>query len=100
MPFGLTQKEIKIIKSVFEKTPEIENVFVYGSRAKGSFKKTSDIDFGVHFAKNNPDGILKLKSELNDLPIIYEIDATDEKEIQKGNFKTEYEKTKQLFYQK
>jgi len=100
MSFGLAKKEIDLIKSVFEKTPEIESVFIYGSRAKGNFKKTSDIDLGVRFAGNTGGNILKLKSDLSDLPIIYEIDATDEKEIQKGNFKTEYEKTKQLFWKK
>jgi predicted nucleotidyltransferase len=100
MLFGLTKKEIDAVKSVFEKTPGIESVFIYGSRAKGNFKKTSDIDLGVRFAENAGGDILKLKSALGDLPVIYEIDALDEKEIAKGSFETEYEKTKQLFWEK
>ena len=55
MAYGLTEKEIAMIKAVFEKTPEVESVFVYGSRAKNTYKKTSDIDLAV-VLKSGSDG--------------------------------------------
>lgn len=100
MPYGLDDKEIGLIQSVFEKTPGIEYVFIYGSRARGDFKNNSDIDLGVRFSGADGKNILKIKSALDDLPLIYEIDILDEKEIEKGNFRDDYEKTKQLFYEK
>ena len=47
MEFGLNQETINKINSVFEKHPEIDNVIIYGSRAKGNFKRGSDIDLSM-----------------------------------------------------
>jgi predicted nucleotidyltransferase len=85
---------------VFEKNAGVKNVFLYGSRAKGNYKKTSDIDLAVCFASGAKKSIASLKSELEDLPIIYTIDLIDEAGIESGKFQNEYERTKQLFYVK
>ena len=45
MTFGLSETTIEKIKSVFRQHPEIEEVIIYGSRAKGNFREGSDIDF-------------------------------------------------------
>lgn len=44
MKFGLDQVMIDKINSVFQKYPEIEEVILYGSRAKGTYHEGSDID--------------------------------------------------------
>jgi predicted nucleotidyltransferase len=100
MKFGLTEKEIMLLVGVFEKTRNIEKVFIYGSRVKGNYKKTSDIDLVVCFAYNVKKSVAMLKSELEDLPIIYSIDIIDEEEIEVGKFKNEYARTRQVFYMK
>jgi type I restriction enzyme S subunit len=100
MKYGLTEDEIGLIKSVFEKAPEVETVFIYGSRAKNTFKRTSDIDFAVKLINGNRFIIASLKDDLDELPIIYEIDLTDEKTMDAGDFKEEYERTKRVFYLK
>ncbi len=41
---GLKDTDIQNICSVFKKHPEVEKVILYGSRAKGNYKKGSDID--------------------------------------------------------
>lgn len=100
MAYGLTEKEIAMIKAVFEKTPEVESVFVYGSRAKNTYKKTSDIDLAVVLKSGSENVLAKLKLDLDDLSVIYEIDLTDETEMRAGDFKNEYERTKKIFYLK
>lgn len=100
MKFGLTEKEIILLTNFFEKTCDVEKVFIYGSRAKGNYKKTSDIDLAVHFVRNAKKSIAILKSELEDLPIIYSIDIVNEEDIETGKFKDEYERTKRLFWNK
>lgn len=99
MNFGLTQKQLNLIIQVFTSTPAVKKVYIYGSRAKNTFKKASDIDLAVIFQSDSKNVLGKLKSALEDLPIIYEIDLSDEADMQTGNFKTEYEQTKQLIYQ-
>jgi len=98
MKYGLTDKEIDLIKNVFQKFPEVETVFIYGSRAKGNFKKTSDIDLALRFAKGAAGGIANIKSALDDLPLIHEINLLDDSGISSGSFKASYEKTRQIFY--
>ena len=44
MPYGLTDKEIKEMQTLFESNERIEQVILYGSRAKGNYKSFSDVD--------------------------------------------------------
>lgn len=41
---GLDPDDIERIKHIFSKYPEIERVLLYGSRAMGSYRPSSDID--------------------------------------------------------
>ena len=54
MPFGLNQKTINQLNSVFQKYPEINQVKIYGSRAVGSYRKGSDIDLAF-FSESKED---------------------------------------------
>ena len=47
LKFGLKEYEIEKINKVFESFPEIDEVLIYGSRAKGNFKEGSDIDMAI-----------------------------------------------------
>lgn len=44
--FGLNNKKIQSIKSVL-KNNNIEKSIIFGSRAKGNYKKASDIDIAI-----------------------------------------------------
>jgi predicted nucleotidyltransferase len=100
MKYGLDEKKIILIRQVFEKIPEVKKVFIYGSRVKGNYKKTSDIDLSVCFEKGKDGALWKIKSALEDLPIINEISVIDEEQVSDGNFKEEYERTKEVFWER
>ena len=44
MKFRLPETTFAKIKEVFARHPEIQEVIIYGSRAKGNFREGSDID--------------------------------------------------------
>ena len=46
-PQGLFRPDMIELTKVFSKFPEIEEALIYGSRAKGNFKKGSDVDVAV-----------------------------------------------------
>lgn len=98
MEFGLPPKTINLLRETFGRIPEIEAVYLYGSRAKGTYKRRSDIDLAVHFKKNGKSAMGKLKRELDELPIILKIDVLDDTKITKKAFRDEYEQTKKLFF--
>lgn len=96
--FGLTETEYAILKTFFSKYPEILKVFIYGSRANNTYRKTSDIDIGVLLNTKDKYALARIRTDAEELPLIYEIDILDESNMPDGTFKTEYEKTKKLLY--
>ena len=72
--FGLDEKIIISIKNVLSKYPEIDKACIFGSRARGDYKSTSDIDIVLY--GNNLTHTLnsKIYYDLEDLYIIYKID--------------------------
>ena len=44
MKFGLEKRVVQQINNIFAQYQQIEKVIIYGSRAKGNYKKGSDID--------------------------------------------------------
>ena len=74
--FGISERSFGLLLKTFESYPEIDQVLLFGSRAKGNFRTGSDIDLAVKGKKVGPDLIFKLKSTFNErLPIPYEVDV-------------------------
>ena len=71
---GLTQEALRQIVAVLEKYPEIKKAVVFGSRAKGSFKKYSDIDIAV-FGGADKLNTGDIAYDLDELPLIYKFDV-------------------------
>ena len=44
---GLTEADVAEMRAVFGEFPEIEQVFVFGSRAKGNYRNGSDVDLAL-----------------------------------------------------
>lgn len=76
MNFGLSQKNINAINQVFLKYPGIEQVLIYGSRAKGTYKPGSDIDLTLVGGALTLSDMLKIENELDDLLLPYFIDLS------------------------
>ena len=74
--FGLDEAVIQKINNVFAKFAEIDEVVIYGSRAKGNFKKGSDLDLVIKGTKLNNDLLNKVWLALDDLLLPYTIDLS------------------------
>lgn len=82
---GLSESTIAKIKGVFEQYPQIDSVMMYGSRAKGNYRKGSDIDLTINLEPGfAPDLNLhhRIASELDDLGLIYKIDLSFYQQIE------------------
>jgi predicted nucleotidyltransferase len=73
--YGLKESDITKTKSVFCEYPEIDKVILYGSRAKGNYRKNSDIDLSI-VGNVNLDKILSIETKLDDLFLPYEFDLS------------------------
>lgn len=74
MKFGLDEKVVKDIVSILEKYSEVESACIFGSRARGDYRKGSDIDIAL-FGENLTNTInTKIYFEIDDLYLPYKID--------------------------
>ncbi len=72
MKFGLPEKTYNAIKKVIENNAKYK-FKLFGSRARGTFKKNSDIDLAIFDNVNRKDEY-KIRNEIDELDIIYKVD--------------------------
>lgn len=72
--FGLNEAIIENLKIVFKKYKEIEKVCIFGSRAKGTYKQTSDIDIVMYGEKLTHTINTKVYYDIENLYLVYKID--------------------------
>lgn len=70
---ALSPAEIAMMRSVFRHHPEVTEVRLFGSRAKGAHTSRSDIDLAL-FGHVTPLQGQAIASELDDLPLPYKYD--------------------------
>ncbi len=76
MDTGLTETDINLIAAAIAQFPEIEDALIFGSRAKGSYKKASDVDLAVKGRHVSNETIKRLNFVLNEeLPLPYFFDV-------------------------
>ena len=76
MSFGLADKTIQLINLVFSEYEDIEEVIIYGSRVKGSFKNGSDIDLTLKGKDLTLKTMFSIEDKLDDLLLPYTIDIS------------------------
>lgn len=72
MKYGIKEEIITQILDITKKYKQYK-FKLFGSRARGDYKKTSDIDIAI-FENVEKDNEYKIKNEFDKLDIIYQID--------------------------
>ncbi len=75
--FGLSEKDLSIIIETLKRYPQVKEAFIFGSRATGKHKRSSDVDIALK-CKNADDPIFAISGELNDLtPLPYSFEVVN-----------------------
>ncbi len=98
MKFGLKEQTINKIVKVFQSFPEIEQVILYGSRAKGTNKPGSDIDLTIKGKNLNLQLINKIDLELDDLLLPYTFDLSIYNQIDNSDLLEHIKRVGKDFY--
>ena len=97
--FGISQNSYTLILEEIQKYPQIEEVLIFGSRAKGTFRNGSDIDLAIKGKDCSPELALKISGTLNnELPIPYYIDVLDYDSLQNAELKQHINRVGLQFY--
>lgn len=99
--FGITKKSYKLLLDLFLNHPQIEQVILYGSRAKGTFKKGSDIDLAIKGKDCTAEIATRVKTTINDvLPIPYKVDVVDYESLMFMELKQKIDEAGVVFYER
>lgn len=74
MKYGISETDLRAILSVFITTTDVEEVILFGSRAKGNFEPGSDIDLTVKGPNLTHTSFLDLLIALEELDFLYKVD--------------------------
>jgi len=79
-PLLLSDHELRLVRDVFVRHPEVASVTLYGSRAKGTASQRSDVDLALsgELTQLQAEAIA---DELEDLPLPYHFDVCALKHI-------------------
>jgi predicted nucleotidyltransferase len=77
MQYGLSDKTLDTLNSIFRKYPDIRQVVLYGSRAKGKFRLGSDIDLTLKTRENFAfTDLLRIGNDFDDSDMPYFVDVS------------------------
>lgn len=100
-PFGISDQSYRLLIEALTKQSQIEEVVLFGSRAKGNYKKGSDIDLAIKGTDCTPRLALDLSAYLNEeLPIPYMVDVIDYHSLEHRELKEHIDRVGIIFYQK
>lgn len=98
--FGLKETTTDKICGVFAKHPQVEKAIIYGSRAKGNYKNSSDIDLTLHGQELTIDILYKITNEIDDLLLPYMLDLSIFHDLSDPDFIDHIRRVGQVFYEK
>lgn len=94
--FGLKESEFYLIIEILKNySKEIRWAKIFGSRARGDFKKYSDIDIAIEFKK---DVLLEIKDKFRESNLCFNIDIVDFKKILNEKLKKYIEEEGQIIF--
>ncbi|MBQ8656563.1 MAG: nucleotidyltransferase domain-containing protein [Prevotella sp.] len=99
MKFGLSDTVIKELQDVFRRHANIKKVLIFGSRSKGNYRASSDIDLalmgnGISYAQ-----LLDILCEIDDLELLYSVDLLDYQKKKGTPIGDHIDRVGQVFYE-
>ncbi len=100
MKFGLSDSTIDKLQEVFRRYAEVDEVIIYGSRAKGNFRNGSDIDITVKGNRINRKIMSSIWQDIEDLNFPYKVDLSDFQVLNTPDLSDHIERVGKVFYTK
>lgn len=101
MVFGLSDDIVAQLRAVFDAQPHIDRVDIFGSRARGDYKPSSDIDLAVYgtadFTFRDYTGLM---AKLDNLPIVFKMDVVDMGTLDKKDLRDCIARDGKIFWEK
>ncbi len=101
MKFGLRDSDLLYMQHLFAREPAIEQVWLFGSRAKGTHQPGSDVDLALVGEAIDRQLIARLRAILDEeSPIPYFFDVVHWESLRREPLKAAIQQTAQPIYQR
>ena len=99
--FGIYEKSFSLILDTLSQFYDIDKALIFGSRAKGNFKKGSDIDIAVYGEEMDKNRALDLSAALNErIPSPYFCDVVAPVFLENQNLVEHINRVGIVFYER
>jgi predicted nucleotidyltransferase len=97
--FGISDLSYTLLLEAFKRYGQVEEVILFGSRAKGNYKKGSDIDLAIKGKNCTASLALDIKGYINEeLAIPYMVDVVDYNSLTHTELKEHIDRMGIVFY--
>jgi len=100
MAFGLRERDLTILIEVLQHYRAIEKAVIFGSRAKNTFRRASDIDLAIYAPGMTSTEFAQLRIDLDEAPLIYELDVIHFDTLTDSELRTKIESDGKIVYQR
>ena len=97
--FGLYPDTVEKLNEIFSKYTSVEEVIIYGSRAKGNHREGSDIDLTIKGSVSGEE-FSSIYNEIEDSTIPYLFDLSIYSKIESENLKEHIDRVGKVFYKR
>jgi len=98
--FGLDDELISFLCSLFSRNEKISEVVIFGSRAKGTYTKGSDIDLALKGDSLSSDDIYPIKFAIDDFGTLYTVDLLIYSDVKNTPVGDHIDRVGKVFYKK
>ncbi|QWF70101.1 nucleotidyltransferase domain-containing protein [Methylomonas paludis] len=98
--FGLSDNTLALIHRILAEFPDVETAILYGSRAKGTYRKGSDIDLTLSGANLDQRQLAKIAGKLDESVIPYQVDLSIREQIDNPALLEHIQRVGMLFYER
>ncbi|MFN3997465.1 nucleotidyltransferase domain-containing protein [Algoriphagus sp.] len=100
MKFGLEEEDIQAISKVLNQYNQINRAIIYGSRAKGNFQPSSDIDLTLEGEDLDLSLLFGVENDLDDLLLPWKIDLSILKKIENSELVDHISRVGKVFFER
>ncbi len=98
--FGLSNKTLAIIRQILADYSAVNKAILYGSRANGNYKKSSDIDLTLIGVALDHHILGAIAGRLEESPIPYQVDLSLLKQIDSPSLLEHIDRVGVVFYER
>lgn len=99
--FGLSPSTLQKIRDALAHHPHVGHAVIYGSRAKGNYRRGSDIDLTLHAAAGariDHRELGDILDEIDELLLPYTVDLSVFEQLDNDSLREHIERVGQVFY--